>query len=474
MHRKIIKPFLPDSRIFAVVLFVGLAFRISALFSRDFWFDEAFTYFIARLPIYKLIPAIATDNNPPLYYLLIHFILKISISDWVLRLPSLIFNLGTIWLMAAFFKSPGKRITGLIAAGLFSASPLGIYLATTARLHALGVFLLMLAVWLINRIQQKIYAKFYYLLLATFLAGIYTQYYFILLIIPLLVVFFRLKINPKIILTGLVMIVLACLPWIRIISQTSHNKCLCPQSLLSVPAALAVPAINGLGEVSLSRFPELPFYLWLIFGLTSLILIYFFIKGLKTNIILTVFFLIPFLLLSVTGLFLPVFSLKGFAIFSPLFFLLVATGITSSKYQRYISLLLIILLSVISLIQLTDPFFKGTEIKPLLPILKKNPDIAIFHMSAITYYPVSYYLASKQANYLLTDNPFSSETVKYIGGQHVNQDITYDIFWQIDANNWVNSQDRQKILSGFKNNFFIEEKYQFNGGSLNLWKKKLN
>ena len=63
-------------KMFLSIFILGLALRLLSLNAHDFWFDEAYTYQIAKLPLKELAAAALADNNPPFYYLLIHLILK--------------------------------------------------------------------------------------------------------------------------------------------------------------------------------------------------------------------------------------------------------------------------------------------------------------------------------------------------------------------------------------------------------------
>lgn len=67
-------------------------------FAQSFWRDEAFTYFLAKENVFKITSLTAKDFNPPLYYLIIHFWMKIfGTSEITLRLFSLIFFWATIY-----------------------------------------------------------------------------------------------------------------------------------------------------------------------------------------------------------------------------------------------------------------------------------------------------------------------------------------------------------------------------------------
>src|SRR6185295_15499725 len=58
-----------------LVVAVGVAMRFAA--RSDLWLDEALTVNIARLPLDRLRPALLHDGAPPLYYVVLHFWIRL-------------------------------------------------------------------------------------------------------------------------------------------------------------------------------------------------------------------------------------------------------------------------------------------------------------------------------------------------------------------------------------------------------------
>jgi hypothetical protein len=76
------------------------------LMTQSFWQDEAFSYFLARLPVIDIIKKTAADFNPPLYYILLHFWMSIfSSSEVAMRSLSLIFFAGTTYIFSLFLET---------------------------------------------------------------------------------------------------------------------------------------------------------------------------------------------------------------------------------------------------------------------------------------------------------------------------------------------------------------------------------
>jgi hypothetical protein len=87
------------------------AFRLDL----DLWYDEAYTIenFVSR-GIHTIVTDYSAANNHIFYSLLLRPFYLVSDSNYVLRLPSLLFSLGTFWCVFAL----ARRMGGDLAAGL--------------------------------------------------------------------------------------------------------------------------------------------------------------------------------------------------------------------------------------------------------------------------------------------------------------------------------------------------------------------
>lgn len=462
-----------ETKIFIFVFLIGLILRLFAIDKRDFWFDEAFTYHIAKLPLPELLQAVLTDNNPPLYYLLIHFVLRLSSNEIILRLPSVIANIAVMVLLYATLKKFINRKVGLIVSALFALSPLTIYIATEARLHSLAmlmaVLLMSLFLKLIKKREPLIIAMFIFVANL----GLYTQYYIALLFLPFTWIVLRYKTNLTI--KSWVIIFIGALatltPWLFLSALASHNVCSCPSTFLSLPSSLVSPILGGIGEVTFRSFPTLPIPIFLLFAATALIYLFLFLKGIAQNRSITFIYLIPLGILSLLGLFFTVFSPKAFAIFSPIYFAIVAIGITS--YRKLVIILLIILglLGTISITQLTLPFFAGTKLKPIDKIIQQNRTITVAHTSTLTYYPLSFYSKNTQKHMLVTPNPLSPQTLHFIGGQTSNVN-TRESLWLVDSEKWTDARNRKNALKTISDVYYVVKTYKIDKISVSLLKQK--
>ena len=85
---------------FLILTFITAVITVLLISAKkDFWFDEAFSFFISQNKLPDLMAATAHDHHPPLYYLFLHWCQKLSQSALWLRLPSLLFHLASIGLI---------------------------------------------------------------------------------------------------------------------------------------------------------------------------------------------------------------------------------------------------------------------------------------------------------------------------------------------------------------------------------------
>ena len=417
---------------FLLILLLGLILRIAALNSHDFWFDEALTYHFAKLDLANLLTVVAADNNPPLYYILIHFLLKISSNEIFLRLPSLIAGIGTI--IALWRLSP-------VAASLISVSPLAIYISSEARLHSMAALLAVLVYISFLKVLKKNSLKniSQFILISTI--ALYTQYYLaLLLILFLIIIYFKRKKSLWVPLTPFLILA----PWLIFSINFGHNGCWCPNTAISLPATLVSPIISGVGIVTQRSFVDLPIPTLLLFSITALIFLIVFAKGIFRNLSLSIVYFIPIIILSFLGIFWPLFSPKGAAVFSPFFFLICAKYFSEkSPGKNKLFLTLITLLTLTSTIQITSPFFKGEDLKLISQTIKtQNQNNVVLHTSLATFYSEKYYLP-KSNHYLITQNPLNQKMVDLIGGQEISAITSFENTWFIPYPKWIDQKSYQ-------------------------------
>jgi hypothetical protein len=146
----------------AVLAILAIALRIVNLNS-DLWLDEILTLTdFARLPVGDIVTTFPSQNQHMLYSLLAHASMALfGESAWALRLPSVLFAVGSLF--ALFLL--GRRVIGtresLLACALMTVSYHHIWFSQNARGYMGLLFFTLLASWLWLEAQSSIGFKFW-------------------------------------------------------------------------------------------------------------------------------------------------------------------------------------------------------------------------------------------------------------------------------------------------------------------------
>lgn len=122
-----------------VIVVVGLALRVNNLAAESIWYDEGYSIRIAQLPIDVMLGTVAReDNNPPLYYLLLHGWLNVfGSSETAARGLSVLF--GTVSIAAIYLigQQLFDRRVGTLSALLLTVAELHVQYSQETRAYNL-------------------------------------------------------------------------------------------------------------------------------------------------------------------------------------------------------------------------------------------------------------------------------------------------------------------------------------------------
>lgn len=188
---------------------------------QSLWRDEGFSYLLAKFPLPKILYITGHDFNPPLYYILLHFYMKLfGTTEVAMRSLSLIFFAINIYVITLFleniFKILGRRLYFYIF--LLAINPFLLYYAFEARMYSLFALLTSLSFYFFIRQDWKKYILFTIL-------GLFTHYFFIFVVMTQIVYayFFDNAGNPKKIKAAFFSY-LIFLPWALYASPTLLTK----------------------------------------------------------------------------------------------------------------------------------------------------------------------------------------------------------------------------------------------------------
>jgi uncharacterized membrane protein len=128
-------PFLPYALVFAV----ALALRLAGISVQNLWYDEHYTLRVALVPIRDLLDVLVAEegSKPPLYFAFMHYWVKISSSEFWLRVPSAFFGAVDCVLAAAIGRQIFGHARGIWLGWLLVFAPFHIYYSQEARPYAL-------------------------------------------------------------------------------------------------------------------------------------------------------------------------------------------------------------------------------------------------------------------------------------------------------------------------------------------------
>ena len=113
------------------------ALRFFALGAESLWFDEAYSVWVSRHSVAWHIALSTQRIFPPLYYLCLHFWLRLGSSESAVRALSALIGLVSIVAVYALAKQLFDQATGLVSALLLAISPLHLWYSQEARMYIL-------------------------------------------------------------------------------------------------------------------------------------------------------------------------------------------------------------------------------------------------------------------------------------------------------------------------------------------------
>src|SRR3989338_6210360 len=148
------------------------------------WRDEAFSYFMAKPNLLKIIVTTAQDFNPPLYYLLLHLWMYLPAgqagpaghSDTALRLLSFIFHLAGSYYAYLIGRKMTDRKFSVFIFLFYLLNPMLVTYAFEMRMYSLYAFLATATLYYFLVKNWKAYT-------VSAILGLYTHSFFLMLLL---------------------------------------------------------------------------------------------------------------------------------------------------------------------------------------------------------------------------------------------------------------------------------------------------
>lgn len=185
--------FIRENYLVFLVFAAGFALRVYDIGGESIWYDEAISVAVAKLGFVEHLGWIAEvdDNNPPLYYTLLHLWIPVfGDSEASVRMPSTIFGSLSIIVIYALGKLLFDKKTGLVAASILAVSIFNIMFSQEARAYSLMAFTALLSFYFLLRLtmsRNRVYAAAY---VVSSVCLVYSHYYGIFVVLAQNIWFF--------------------------------------------------------------------------------------------------------------------------------------------------------------------------------------------------------------------------------------------------------------------------------------------
>jgi mannosyltransferase len=394
----------------AGILLLAAILRSLGIATRGIIYDDAFSFFLSARSIPEIIRGTAADTMPPLYYFLLHFWEQASHQLWWLRLLSVLFSLGIVFVLYLLVSQLFDRKAGLWAAFFAAISPLQFYHAQDIRMYALLALFQLLYAWFFVRIWMKAGRRQSINWIGLVLSGSAAMYTHNLAIFFLVVPDLALLIKRDWRLLGKmlaaqVVIGITALPWLLLvpgqIAKIQRAFWTLPPGISQIIDAIAISVtdwpLNGI---------------WLMVGLYLSLLIFIFVtleiirilwnlvkkkdKGISGIVLVSLTLFPPFLLFAASYIIRPVFVPRGF-LASTLAYLAVAGTLVARKWLRPISLIVTIGLVSAAAIglphQVTNDNFPRSPFQEAGNFLSNHlkPGELVLHDNKLSFFPMKYF-----------------------------------------------------------------------------------
>lgn len=377
---------------------------------QSLWRDEAFSYFMAKPNLARIIINTAHDFNPPLYYILLHFwIYLVGHSDEGLRILSFLFHIGTVYVAYKLAEDTlSKRFAPFVATFTF-LNPMLLYYAFEIRMYSLYAFLTIWSFYLFYKKNWK-----WYIIITVF--GLYTHSFFPLIVASYALYLYASHTLTRKNLTRTLTPILFFLPWIPVLAiqfMQSKNSWIFPVDFQLIKAVL--------GNL-FTGYEGTPGDLWGATFLLSLIILFFFYKGLKSRkrhlMILTMICLFaPLSIILGYSVFLRPIYVNRYVIFVTVYEIIgLSLAVWNIRNPRFRYLVCSLMIAFTIAVNIISPQFrKKTDFKTAFREINQratNMDYA-YAKTPIGFLETAYYFRNPEKVFVY--NPKNTRIPNYIG-----------------------------------------------------------
>jgi len=170
------------------LLFVAWGVRLWGLGEQSLWFDEGWSWHLARMSLDEMARTTAGDRSPPLYYALLHFWIALAgQSEFAMRLLSALADTAALAFVIAFARALWRGLPhdwpALLAGMAYAVCPFVVWYAQEVRMYALVAAFCTAATYFLWRWLRAVSALRHLLIWGVLLGcATYSHYYAIFLL----------------------------------------------------------------------------------------------------------------------------------------------------------------------------------------------------------------------------------------------------------------------------------------------------
>ncbi len=381
-----------------VIFLVGLTLRIYGLGSESLWWDEVYAIStMARPGPLEIIRLSSTDNNPPLFYLILHYwMLFTGDSAFSVRLPSAIAGALAVPVMYGIGRLLFDRGAGLLAALILALSAYNVRYVQEARGYSLMVLLTLLSFYFFVKLVKdgsSRYTSVGYVVCTALL--IYAHFYGVFFVAAQIIFLLASRENLRRWILPGVALALLYVPWVLLLAV----------NVLSPAGAwqggttwIPEPSLADVARILQAYSASLP--LAIVFILLGCYGSFRIIRGDRpTAYLLLAWLLVPIVVpFIVSHLYRPMLVDRYTIAASPAIYLLATQGFAGLKdlayrERRYAQALLVVLVATLSVVSITGYFGAVTkqpwrEVAGYVDAHGRAGDLVLLHGGAL---PFDYY-----------------------------------------------------------------------------------
>ncbi len=396
-----------------LLLAVSLILRLINL-NQSLWLDEAVQAITARESFSYIFQEIRGDFHPPLYFFLMNFWVRIfGDSEIALRLPSVLFGVGTVYILYKIATKIQGKFTAVLSTVLLATAPFHIYYSQEARMYCMVTFFASLSMYFFLTLNKSKNNRYLYFISTVLM--IYSDYFGFLVLLAQ-GIYLIMKKNYKFLLVTCCWLLVAYLPWLPMLITQLKTGISATQtlpgwgSLVNVSFWKAIPLTVvkfTIGRITL--FDKKLYVLaaaMIIFTTGALI-----IKGIYKNKKIQIsnfkfqiflWFFVPLTVSWLVSLFVPNFQPFRLLLILPAFYLLLAIGIStvnSNKLQFIVVGLFLIINLVCLSVYYFNPYFHREDWRGAVNFLLEQKRLVILP-SETSNWPIRYYDRNNQVKLL--------------------------------------------------------------------------